>query len=113
MQLIVPLLGYTLQTMMEVIWLDDALQDLREIGRTIAADDLAAAYRVLTKIEAAVDSLEYHSERGRAGRVPKARELIIAGLPYILPCSLKKKPIRILAVMHTSRKSPDAFAHLQ
>jgi plasmid stabilization system protein ParE len=38
--------------MMEVIWLDETLQDLKEIGRYIAEDDSAAAYRVLTKIDA-------------------------------------------------------------
>ncbi|MGB0909647.1 MAG: type II toxin-antitoxin system RelE/ParE family toxin [Nitrospirales bacterium] len=98
---------------MEVIWLDDALQDLREIGLTIANDDPVAAYRVLTKIEAAANSLEHHPELGRTGRIAKTRELIIAGLPYILPYSIKKKTIRILAVMHSSRKWPDTFTHRQ
>jgi len=98
---------------MEVIWLNEAVQDLQEVGRTIAEDDPAAAYRVLTKIEASANSLERHPELGRTGRVPKTRELVIAGLPYILPYSIKKKTIRILAVMHTSRKWPDTFTNLQ
>ncbi len=99
--------------MMAVIWLKEAVEDLQEVGRTIAEDDPAAAYRVLTKIEASANSLERHPELGRSGRVPRTRELVIAGLPYILPYSIKKKEVRILAVMHTSRKWPDTFTNLQ
>jgi len=98
---------------MEVMWLEEAVHDLQEVGRIIAEDNPAAAYRVLTKIEASANALERHPELGRSGRVPKTRELIIPGLPYILPYAIKKKTIRILAVMHTSRKWPDTFTNLQ
>ncbi|WP_454063553.1 type II toxin-antitoxin system RelE/ParE family toxin [Candidatus Nitrospira salsa] len=99
--------------MMELVWLKEAVDDLQEIGHTIAADDPAAAYRVLTKIETSANSLEHHPELGRTGRVPKTRELIIPSLPYILAYSIKKNTIRILAVLHTSRKWPDTFTNLQ
>ncbi len=95
--------------MMEVVWLDEAVNDLKEIGQYIAKDDPAAAYRVLTKIKASADSLEQNPELGRPGRVAKTRELIVAGIPYILPYTIKKKQVRILAVMHSSRKWPDGF----
>ncbi|MEC4679436.1 MAG: type II toxin-antitoxin system RelE/ParE family toxin [Nitrospirota bacterium] len=98
--------------MMEVKWLKEALQDLKEIGRFIAQDDPAAAYRVLSKIEAAALSLQQHPHQGRPGRVSKTRELVISGLPYILPYYLKQQEVRILAVMHTSRKWPDEFQNL-
>ena len=48
--------------MMEVVWLDEAVHDLEEIGRTIAEDDPPAAYRVLRKIEASANSLERYPE---------------------------------------------------
>ena len=71
--------------MMEVTWLEEALQDLKEIGRYIAEDDPSAAYRVLTKIEAATQSLQHHPQLGHPARVPKTRELVVSGLPYIIP----------------------------
>ena len=95
--------------MMEVTWLEEALQDLKEIGRYIAEDDPVAAYRVLIKIEAATQSLQYHPQLGHPGRVPKTRELVVSGLPYIIPYYIKRQDVRILAVMHTSRKWPDEF----
>jgi toxin ParE1/3/4 len=95
--------------MMEVLWLEEAIQDLKEIGRFIAEDDPAAAYRVLTKIETSGHSLLQNPHLGRQGRVAKTRELIVPGLPYILPYYIKGQEIRILAVMHTSRKWPDEY----
>ena len=97
--------------MMEVVWLEEATKDLKEIGRHIAKDDPAAAYRVLAKIKASADSLEHNPELGRTGRVAKTRELVIAGSSYIIPYTIKKKHVRILAVMHSSRKWPDDFSY--
>ncbi len=94
---------------MTVVWLEEAVWDLKSIGQFIAEDDPTAAYRVLSKIEVAANSLSPHPELGRPGRVPKTRELIAPGLPYIVPYYLKKNEIRILAVTHTSRKWPDDF----
>ena len=96
--------------MMEVVWLEYAVKDLKEIGQYIAQDDPGAAYRVVTQIKASADSLEYNPELGRPGRVANTRELIVAGLPYILPYTIKMKQVRILAVMHSSRKWPDVFS---
>lgn len=95
---------------MHVVWLEDAVNDLKMIGDYIAEDDPEAAYRVLTQIQAAADSLSRHPEMGRPGRVEKTRELVIAGLPYILPYYIKKNEVRILAVLHTSRKWPGDFS---
>lgn len=96
--------------MMNVVWLEEAVSDLKAIGTYIAEDSPEAAYRVLTQIQAAADSLSRHPEMGRPGRVEKTRELVITGLPYILPYYLKKNEVRILAVMHTARKWPGDFS---
>ena len=96
--------------MMHVVWLEEAVNDLKMIGDYIAEDDPEAAYRVLTQIQAAADSLSRHPEMGRPGRVEKTRELVISGLPYILPYYIKKNEVRILAVLHTSRKWPGDFS---
>ena len=95
--------------MMEVVWLEEALDDLKEIGRYIAEDDPLAAWRTLIKIKTSADSLQQNPERGRLGRVEKTRELVIPRVPYIIPYYIKKREIRILAVMHSARKWPDDF----
>ena len=46
---------------------------------------------------------------GRPGRVSRTRELVISGLPYILPYVEKEEAVIILRVMHTSKKWPRKF----
>ena len=74
------------------------------IGSHIAEDDTEAAYRVLIKLKATADSLLLYPEIGRIGRVKGTREVVVSDMPYVLPCQITNKNIRILAIMHTSRK---------
>jgi toxin ParE1/3/4 len=46
---------------------------------------------------------------GRPGRVAGTRELVISGLPFILPYVEKAGVVTILRVMHTSMKWPEKF----
>ncbi len=98
--------------MRPVVWLDEALADLRAVGEYIARDNRATAYRVMRRIKAAADTLADHPEMGCPGRVGGTRELVISDLPYILPYQITDAAIRVLAVMHTSRKWPDNFWNL-
>lgn len=98
--------------MKPVIWLDEALADLKAIGEYIVRDNAAAAYRVMRRIKAAADTLVDNPEMGRLGRVNGTRELVLSDLLYILPYQITGEAIRILAVMHTSRKWPDTFWNL-
>jgi plasmid stabilization system protein ParE len=54
----------------------------------------------------ATDQLEQFPQSGRPGRVKRTRELIVPGLPYIIPYRIVDDVILILAVIHTSRKWP-------
>ena len=85
------------------------MNDLKMIGDYIAEENKEAAYQVLIQIQAAADSLALHPEIGRPGRVEKTRELVITGLPYILPYYIEKNEVRILAVIHSARKWPGEF----
>lgn len=96
-----------------VVWLDEALEDLKSIGEYIAQENANAAYNVLIKIKATADNLSRHPEIGRSGRVFGTREILISDLPYILAYQITDRDIRILAVMHTSRKWPENFNHFR
>ena len=94
---------------MRIIWLDEAERDLDRIAEYILKDDPAAALRLIYTIREATQVLSEHPNVGRTGRVEGARELVISGLPYILPYQIAGQEISILALMHTSRKWPDTF----
>lgn len=95
--------------MIEVIWLEDAIEDLKAIGEYIAQDNQEAAYRVVVNIKVSGDALSLNPELGRIGRIKETRELVISGLPYILPYTIQDEKVIILHVMHTSRKWPNSF----
>ena len=92
---------------MEVRWLEDALADLTEIYRYVAADDPVAAARVVERIQASIRLLADLPHRGRPGRWPSTRELVVARSPYIAPYRVVGDLIEILRVFHTARHWPE------
>ncbi|OIP44120.1 MAG: type II toxin-antitoxin system mRNA interferase toxin, RelE/StbE family [Deltaproteobacteria bacterium CG23_combo_of_CG06-09_8_20_14_all_60_8] len=92
---------------MRVKWLRQALLDLDEIATYINADSPAIAAKVVVNIITAVSLLREQQGIGRAGRVPGTKELLVTGLPYIVPYRVKDETVQILRVYHTSRKWPN------
>ena len=91
---------------MRIEWLQEAGQDLVEIRSYIANVHPGAAAQVAKRILDTIAFLGDHPETGRAGRLPGTRELIIPGLPYIVPYKVKGPAIIILGVLHTSQEWP-------
>jgi len=89
-----------------VIWLRLALQDMHECAEYIAQDDPDAARLVAERIWQEGQSLCTMPDRGRPGRVPGTRELVLQGLPYFIAYQAKGKSVQILRVMHTARQWP-------
>ncbi len=92
---------------MRLRWTRRAERDLDEIAAYIGQDSPAAAARVILELIDQVESaLLDQPAAGRAGRVLGTRELVIGGLPYIVPYRLREKDIEILRMLHTSRRWP-------
>jgi addiction module RelE/StbE family toxin len=88
-------------------WTSRAERDLDEIADYIGQDSPAAAARVILELIDQVESaLLGQPAVGRPGRVLGTRELVIGGLPYVVPYRLREKDIEILRVLHTSRRWP-------
>ncbi len=94
---------------MRVRWTRKALVNLDSAVEYIATDKPTAAADVAQKIWDTAKMLAEQPGMGRPGRVPGTRELIIPGLPYILPYLEKDGTVFILRVMHTSMKWPKRF----
>lgn len=94
---------------MRVRWLRKALRNLDDEATYIAADDAAAARRVVKRVLDAVAQLAQQPALGRPGRVPGTRELIVTGTRYIVPYRVRGEWLEILRVFHTSRRLPDRW----
>jgi toxin ParE1/3/4 len=82
---------------------------LERIVDHIADDNPMAALAEAQRIRAAVSQLAQHPRMGRKGRVRGTFELIIQGVPYIVPYRINGQDVQILSVYHSSRKWPDSF----
>lgn len=92
---------------MRVRWTRKALDNLDDAVEYIAADKPTAAADAASRIYSAAMLLADQPGMGRPGRVSGTRELVITGLPYILPYVEKEGTIFILRVMHASMKWPE------
>ncbi len=90
----------------EVVWLSRARRHLTEIVGYIADDNPTAAISVKERIEQATAHLSTSPQMGRQGRIDGTRELIVAGLPYIIPHRLRFGRVEILDVIHAARRQP-------
>lgn len=94
---------------MKIVWTIPAARALENIQDYIARDTRRAAWEVAQKVRYAVSQLADHPKLGRGGRVRGTYELVIPGLPYIVPYRFKGEEIHILSVYHASRKWPEWF----
>ena len=94
---------------MQVRWTRKALTNLDNAVQYIAADKPVAAKDIAQHIWQTAQMLAAQPGMGRPGRVAGTRELVVPGLPYILPYVEKNGVIFILRVMHTSMKWTDKF----
>jgi toxin ParE1/3/4 len=94
----------------DVAWSQDALDDLDSVTGYIAAQNPAAALKVLDRIEETAEKLGQRAI-GRRGRVAGTYEVSIRRLPYIIAYALQTLPsglerVVILRVVHMARNWP-------
>lgn len=88
----------------EIVFTRLAQEDLRAIKKYICCDNFSAAQEAVRYILECIENLKDNPAIGRAGRVIRTRELIIAKYPYIVPYQVRDNSIYILRILHTSRK---------
>jgi len=91
---------------MKIRWTKRAIGDLVSIHAHISKDSPAAASRVAAAVLDAAAQIGKFPQGGRKGRTEGTREIVISGLPYIVPYRIANDTILLLAVAHTSRKWP-------
>ena len=82
-----------------------AADDLEQIRGYIADDSPAAAERVADGLLAAMQGLTEAPSRGRPGRWPNTRELVVP--PYVIPYRVRGQTVEILRVFHSAREWPE------
>jgi len=91
---------------MKIRWTKRAIRSLTSIHEYISKDSPAAAARVSAAVVDATDQLAKFPQSGRPGRIDGTRELVVSGLPYVIPYRVVDDVVVILSVIHGSRKWP-------
>lgn len=91
---------------MKIFWLEKAAIDLEQAYEFILFDNPPAAENEVTKVLEAVELLSINPALGKAGRVAKTRELVVAGTPYIVIYRVKSSRLEILRIFHGARQWP-------
>ena len=85
---------------MQIKWEEGAINDLINIRDYTQKDNPAAAQKVAKKILSTVDLLLDHPLLGKAGRIHKTRELVIAGTPYTVVYIAEFEAVTLLRIFH-------------
>ena len=92
---------------MLVRWTQPAADDLLHIC-DYTADHFGAvqARRVADAIYETATSLQEMPNRGRKGRKPGTREMLISGLPFVIIYRVGQEAVEIARILHTSQQWP-------
>ena len=88
---------------MQVRWTTRAAQDLEEITNYILKDSATSAETVARKLFDVANSLDSLPNRGRPGRMPGTRELVISSLPFVIVNQVDSEAVEILPIHHGAR----------
>jgi toxin ParE1/3/4 len=92
---------------LKIFWLEKAAMDLEQAYEFILFDNPPAAEKEVNKVLEAVELLSMNPALGKAGRVAKTRELVVAGTPYIVIYRVKGNRLEILRIFHGARQWPE------
>lgn len=82
------------------------MADRERIFDFIADDSPWSALDMDEKLAAVVVQLTQFPESGRLGRLPRTRELVVQGTPYIVVYTLRGDLIFLLRVIHGAQQWP-------
>lgn len=94
------------QPQVKIAWTWAARRDLEHLHAYIVEHDPGAAARIAAAILDSVEVLKHFPARGRPGRMPGTRELVVVGTPFLIPYRLEGETLVIVAVLHGARRWP-------
>jgi len=89
---------------MQIIWLPQAVANLKEIRGFIAKDSPNSASKVAKSIKETVNLLKDNPHLGKPSLVGGFREKQVVGLPFVIPYKVVDSKIIIIRVFHNNRK---------
>ena len=91
---------------MHIRWTAEASDDLEQISLRIAENSRAVALKTVRIIFERIEQLALFPRKGRIGREPDTRELVISPLPWIVVYRAGESAVEILRIWHGAQDRP-------
>ena len=91
---------------MNVRWSALAAADMERIFAYVAKENPEAARGLVKALYDGASELRTFPLRGRVGRMPGRRELVVQSLPYVIVYRVKGETVEISRVLHGARRYP-------
>ena len=91
---------------MRVRWTAPAADDLYNIVRHIQRDNPEAAVDVAGTLYDSCGGLGKFPYLGRKGRIEGTRELVLAGLPYVVVYRIRDQVVEVMRIYHGAQDWP-------
>lgn len=91
---------------MRVLWTLAAADDLQDIANYLFEKTPQNAARSIREIYGAPSSLKNFPKRGRVGKKPGTRELVLPSLPNVIVYQVKGESVNIVRILHGSQEWP-------
>lgn len=88
---------------MRIAWTPAAVADRRRIGAYLMEQNPWVSVRILESLILTADSLSTFPARGRPGKAPGTRELVVEA-PYVIVYEILEDAVRILRIWHASQE---------
>ena len=91
---------------MQVQWTEAAAVDLQQIADYLVTHSPEQAPRLTGMLCEAADSLLQFPHRGRNGKRPGTRELVLTPLPWILVYAVRDESVYVVRILHGAQRWP-------
>jgi toxin ParE1/3/4 len=91
---------------MQLRWTEEAARDLEHIADYLTEHVPERAALLLHALFEAPSTLLSFPHRGRPGRKPDTRELVLSPLPYILVYTVRGDTIFVVRILHGAQQWP-------
>ena len=85
---------------MQLRWSPAAAIDMEDIYSYLRHNHPSFAVPTMRRIYAAANELSTFPSKGRKGRIPDTRELVLAPLPYIVVYAVEGEHVHIFRIVH-------------
>ena len=92
---------------MLVRWTTGAAEDLARITDYLFDETPQHAARIIRSLYSAISALRSFPNRGRPGKKPETRELVVRSLPYIVVYQISGDIVYVARILHGAQKWPE------